>query len=98
MINRLIVWFADNPISAHLIMIAIMIGGFSSIPHINKEFFPHSPPKIIDIKVPYPGAAPINVEQQVCIRIENAIDDLEGIEKITSKAKKHICHVSVEAE
>ncbi len=96
--NRLIAWFADNPIAAHLIMLAIMIGGFSSIPHISKEFFPSSPPNIIDIRVPYPGAAPINVEQQICIRIENVIEDLEGIDKITSTAKKNICHVAVEAE
>ncbi len=95
--NRLIAWFSDNPIAANLLMLAIMIGGFMSLPQINKEFFPTADPSTVEINVSYPGAAPINVEQQVCIRIEQAIDNLEGIKKVIATAKQNHCKVLVRA-
>ncbi|CAA0115183.1 Multidrug resistance protein MdtC [BD1-7 clade bacterium] len=96
--NRLIGWFAENPVAANLLMIAIMIGGALSIPQIDKEFFPKASLNVVLITAPYPGAAPINVEQQVCVRLEQAIEDLNGIDKIKSVARQNVCSVEVEAE
>ena len=93
----LITWFSQNRIASNLLMLMIMLSGMLSIPQVNKEFFPASDIKTVRITVPYPGAAPINVEEQICIRVEQAIDGLEGIDKITSNAKQNSCQVDVEA-
>ena len=88
-------WFADNPIAANLLMLLIMIGGFTSIPVLDKQVFPDVEPFSITVNQPYPGAGPSEVETQICVRIENAIHDLEGIKKIQSLARQSQCSVTI---
>jgi multidrug efflux pump subunit AcrB len=46
--------------------------------------------------VPYLGAAPQEVEQGVCIRIEEELEGIEGVKQIRSNANEGLCTVSVE--
>ncbi len=96
--KAIIHWFVYNPIAANLLMLLIIINGLSSIPDINKEFFPQSPSNIIEIAVPYLGAGPKEVEEQICIRLEEAIHDLDGIEKMISTAQEGIGRTLLEVE
>ena len=48
--------------------------------------------------MPYLGAAPEEVEQAVCVRLEEAIQGLEGIKQITSTASEGMGSVLVELE
>ena len=48
---------------------------------------------IITIAVPYLGAAPEEVEQGVCIRVEEELEGIEGIKKINSTANEGLCSV-----
>ena len=96
--NQLIAWFSRNQIASNLLMIAIMLGGLASIPHIEKEFFPKADPTVVQVSIAYPGAAPINVEEQICIRVEHALDGINGIKRINTTAKKNLCEVNVEAD
>jgi len=91
-------WFVNNPVAANLMMVLILVGGVSSIFTLNKELFPAVAEDIIEISVPYPGAGPREVEEQICIRIEEAIQDLEGIKRIRSRARFGSGNVSVEIE
>lgn len=95
--QKLITWFSENSIAANLLTLAILLSGLLSLNHINKEFFPNADVDTVQINIPYPGAAPINVEEQICIRIEQAVDGLDGIKKITAYAKHNLCQVNVEA-
>ena len=93
----LIAWFSRNQIAANLLMIAIMLGGLFAIPYTAKEFFPEADPNIVQVSIAYPGAAPINVEEQICIRVEQALDGVNGIKRINTTAKKNLCEVNIEA-
>ncbi|MFT5083727.1 MAG: RND family efflux transporter MFP subunit [Lentisphaeria bacterium] len=79
-------WFVNNSIAANLIMFMILVGGIVSLFSLNKELFPTVSEDVVEISVPYLGAGPREVEEQICIRIEEAIQDLEGIKKIRSEA------------
>ncbi|MEE4185567.1 MAG: efflux RND transporter permease subunit [Gammaproteobacteria bacterium] len=79
-------WFAENRVAANLLMIAIILGGVSSLPLLDREVMPGIPLDMIQIDVDYPGASPAEIEERICIRIEEAIHDLEGIESMTSEA------------
>jgi multidrug efflux pump subunit AcrB len=79
-------WFIDNKVAANLLMIAIMVGGLLSLPLLDREVMPGIPLDIIQVNVEYPGASPAEIEERICIRIEEAIHDLEGIKSITSEA------------
>ncbi len=89
-------WFARNGVAANLVMVVIIIGGLMTIPAIKKEIFPEFATDMVRISVAYRGAAPEEVEEGVCVRIEEAIQDLDGIEQIRSMAAEGGGTVSVE--
>jgi len=82
----IIAWFATNHVAANLLMLLIMAGGLLTIFTIKMEVFPETSLDTITITVPYRGASPADVEEGVCIRVEEAIAGIEGIKRITSKA------------
>ncbi len=96
--NRVINWFVGNPIAANLLMLIILVGGLTSLPGIDNEMFPNIPQDVVEVVVPYPGAGPAEVEEQICIRVEEEISDLDGIEEIRSFARQNVGVVEVEVD
>ncbi len=90
-------WFIDNPIAANLLMVLLIIGGVMGIPALDKQFFPDIEINRVSITLAYPGAGPSEVEEQICVRIEEAIHDITGIKEIRSTAAQGLGTVSVEA-
>ena len=66
-------WFANNSVAANLLMIVMVLGGISGALTTNQEEFPNFEIKVINVFVPYLGAAPVEAERAVCIRIEEAL-------------------------
>jgi multidrug efflux pump subunit AcrB len=95
-VKGIIAWFARNHVAANLLMALVVFGGFASLPAIQQKTFPDLQVDVIQIAVPYLGAAPEEVEEGVCIRIEEAISSIDGIEQITSSASEGACGVSAE--
>jgi len=89
-------WFISNPIAANLLMVVLIIGGLYNIPGLDKQFFPTPVIDRISISMPFPGASPREVEEQICVRIEEAIHDLDGIKEIRSTASDGLGQVIVE--
>jgi multidrug efflux pump subunit AcrB len=81
-----IAWFARNPVAANLLMLIIMSVGIGSAFNIQRAMFPAIEIDSIIIDAPYPGAAPEEVEQGVMLKIEEAINDVDGIKRIESDA------------
>jgi multidrug efflux pump subunit AcrB len=94
--QKLIAWFVHNSVAANLLMMILVAGGLLALPLIHQEEFPTLDVDAVQIRVPYLGAAPEEVESAVCVRIEEAIQGTEGIDKITSQASEGFCSVSVE--
>ena len=69
-----------------------------TIPTITKEVFPEFNLDLITVSVRYLGAAPEEVEEGVTVRVEEAIQDIEGIKRITSTAAEGVGAVVVELE
>ena len=94
----LIAWFTRNPVAANLLMALIIIGGIMSVLSIRKQMFPTVELNMITIQVPFPGAAPQEVEQGVIIRIEDALDNTQGIKNLRSTAREGLGSISIEVE
>tara|TARA_R110002072_G_scaffold31735_13_gene97637 strand:- start:148 stop:3471 length:3324 start_codon:yes stop_codon:yes gene_type:complete len=92
----IIAWFANNHIAANLLMLLIIFSGMAAITQIPQKSFPDISVPIITVTVPYLGAAPEEVEQGVCIRIEEELEGIEGIEQIRSSANEGVCSIQVE--
>ncbi|WP_372748491.1 efflux RND transporter permease subunit [Litorivivens sp.] len=89
-------WMARNPVAANLLMAVVMIAGLISLFELRKEVFPTFPTEMIRITVPYPGSSPGEVEEGILIKIEEALQDMEGIEEMTSEARENVGTVLVQ--
>ena len=77
-------------------MFSLVVGGLLGLIDVRKEEFPNIDVPTITVSVPYLGAAPSEVETGVCIRIEEAVQGIEGIEKIKTQAAENRCVVALE--
>ncbi len=84
--NGVIDWFARNHVAANLLVVGIFVAGLMGLWSGKREVFPSVSSDMISVSVVYRGAAPSEVEQGVCIKIEEAIQGIEGIKKILSTA------------
>ena len=94
--RRIIAWFAANGVAANLLMLSIVVGGLLTVPNLKKEVFPEFSSDMVLVTVPYPGAAPEEVEEGIVVRIEEEIQDLEEIQEIRSTASENVGTVTVE--
>jgi multidrug efflux pump subunit AcrB len=92
----IIAWFASNHVAANLLMFLIIAFGVVSAFTIRKQTTPDFELNNIEIRVPYLGAAPQEVEEGVVIKVEEAIQDIDGIVEINSVAREGIGTVTAE--
>ncbi|KFI11175.1 efflux RND transporter permease subunit [Vibrio coralliilyticus] len=79
-------FFAKHPTAANLLMLTLLILGITSLPNIKRETFPEFDPPYIMAGVTYPGASPQEVEESICVRLEDAVDGLANIEETQCEA------------
>jgi len=92
----MIAWFAKNSVAANLLMVGIIIGGVMSLRDgLRLEIFPSSEPDTVSVSVPLRGATPEDVELGVAVRIEEAIQDLVGIDRVTSRSVEGSTRVQI---
>ncbi|MEM9168501.1 MAG: efflux RND transporter permease subunit [Pseudomonadota bacterium] len=96
--NGMIAWWARNPVAANLLMVAIIIAGGLSFTRLDREVFPSMSFNGANIYVRWEGASPQDVEQQLILRIEEAISDVDGVKRIESTAYEERASVNVEGE
>ena len=94
----MIAWFARNSVAANLLMAFIAVSGVIGLSNIRGEDFPLVALDMLTVEVPYLGAAPEEVEEGVCIRIEEAILGIDGIKQVTSTAAENMGTVLIEVE
>ena len=94
--NSLIEWFAKNGVAANLLAMFIVVLGFLSIGTLRQEVFPEFSSDTIYIAVPYPGAAPEEVEEGVCQKIEEAVYGLTDVKQVNSTSTENVGAIMVE--
>ena len=91
-------YFVKYPVSANVLMILIIVFGFMGLFNLRKTFFPERSSKIITVDAVLPGASPIELEQMVTLKIEDNIDGISGVKRITSKSLENTSSIIVEIE
>lgn len=82
----MISFFVRHPTAANLLMLSLILLGLTSLPNLKRETFPEFAPPYILANVVYPGASPLQVEQNICLLMEEAIDALSNIEETRCEA------------
>ena len=94
--NSLIERFAKNGVAANLLAMFIVVLGFLSIGTLRQEVFPEFSSDTIYITVPYPGAAPEEVEEGICQKIEEAVYGLTDVKQVNSTSTENVGAIMVE--
>jgi multidrug efflux pump subunit AcrB len=95
-VNGLIAFWARNGVAANLLMIAVLIAGFYGFTRIEREVFPSAAFNYAQISVAWPGASPREIEEQVVLRIEEAVADVDGVVHVEATATEGVANVTVE--
>lgn len=93
---KLIIWFIRNPVAANFLMLIIIAGGLLGITISERYTVPPAPQNQLKIEIAYPGASPAEVENVLCIPIEDAIHDLAEIQHINTIAHQDGCEIFIE--
>jgi len=86
--KSLIAWFVKNPVAANLIMLTFFVAGIFGYNNLDREFIPQVTINGMTISASWPGASPRDVEEQLVVRIEEAVDGLDGIDYIEGNARE----------
>jgi multidrug efflux pump subunit AcrB len=101
-VKSVIRWFAENGVAANLLMVFVVLAGLITLGfgpisgRIRMEVFPEISTDIISVNVPYPGASPAEVEEAICIRIEEEVQGLDGVKRVRSVAREGSGSVTIE--
>ena len=74
----------NNHVLVNMMMLVLLFGGTVFAFTLVREFFPESNPDKISVVAIYPGVQPEEIEKAVTIKIEEAVRDVDGIEKVDS--------------
>ncbi len=94
--SGIIAWFARNPVAANLLMLFIIAAGIMAATDMRRTMQPRLEFNMISISAAYPGAAPEEVERGIIVKIEEAIKDIEAIEKVRSTARESFASIRLE--
>jgi multidrug efflux pump subunit AcrB len=94
----MIAFFTRHPTAANLLMFALLVLGLTSLPNLKRETFPEYSPPYISVRIVYPGASPLEVEQQICRRIEDALDGLSDIEELRCQSLEGVATATLKLD
>ncbi|MDK1023622.1 MAG: efflux RND transporter permease subunit [Gammaproteobacteria bacterium] len=94
--ERIIYWWANNPVAANLLMVGILLAGVLGFFAMEREAFPIFKANEVEIQIAWPGAAPQEVEEQILMRIEQALNSLDSIYRVHSTAEEGLGSLQVQ--
>ncbi|MES9879175.1 MAG: efflux RND transporter permease subunit [Candidatus Sedimenticola sp. PURPLELP] len=89
-------YFARHPTAANLLMVALMILGLVTLPKLQRDTFPIIPPTEVEVRIPYAGATPAEIEDAVCQRSEDALDTLTELKEVRCDARENLAIVTAQ--
>ena len=87
--RSIVAWFIHNPVAANLLMLFMVAAGLMSLGTLEREVLPTAGAQAASIVVAYPGAGPLEVEEAICRRIEEAVLGVEGVDRLRSIAREN---------
>ena len=88
--------FVRHRNAANLVMVLMIIFGIMSLGRINTQFFPKIEIPVITVAVSWPGASAEDVETNILEIIEPELRYLDGVDRLTSRAREGIASIGIE--
>jgi multidrug efflux pump subunit AcrB len=91
-------WSIKNNVTVNLVMVFVIVAGLVTVMKMRREMMPQFALDMIVVSVDYPGSSPEEIEEGICIKIEEQIEGIEGIDRMISTAREGNGEVVVELE
>src|SRR5262249_55879365 len=85
-----------QPVFITMIMLLALTIGLLAYTALPVNLFPEISIPVVAVSVPYPGAGPESVADQVAKPIEDRLNTLNGVKHITSNSSEGIAQITVE--
>ncbi len=89
-------FFARHPTAANLFMGAFLVLGLFTLPNLRRDTFPRIEPSKVQVSVAYPGSRAADVEDAICRRIEDAIDAVNQVYRVSCEAREGLAQATIE--
>ncbi len=73
-----------RPVPVNILMAVFLVGGIAAGVTLTKEFFPETTPESATVTLPYPGATPREIEDDLARKVEDKLAVLDEVEKMTT--------------
>ena len=94
--RAIIKYFIQHPTIVNLCVLLILAVGFIRLSQTQTTYFPKQRIRFISIMVPYPGASPSEVETGITVKIEENLEGIDGIDRVTSTSAENRATIMVE--
>lgn len=88
--------FSQRPRIADILVGLIIVVGLFSLSSLRTNFLPPEPINFISVNVVYKGASPQEVEEEVVNKIEDNLEGVKGIDRVTSTSSESFANVRIE--
>ncbi|MEM9836200.1 MAG: efflux RND transporter permease subunit [Bacteroidota bacterium] len=89
-------YFIEHPTVVNLCLFLLVGIGIFQLVNTRTTTFPTQRIRFIDVTVPYPGATPEEVEEGITLKIEEELQSVDGIDRITSRSQNSLAVVNIE--
>ncbi|MCB9637295.1 MAG: efflux RND transporter permease subunit [Myxococcales bacterium] len=94
--RSVIKWCVEHPTIVNLLTAALCILGLVTIDMIPKESFPETALDTIVVRVIQRGAGPAEMETGVLLKVEEAIQGIAGVKRITAESRENLGTLNIE--
>ena len=88
----------EHPVTTALIFIAFMIFGIFSLSRTSIAQFPEFDSNVIMVMSSYQGASAADIEQNLTKLLENSLNGVANLKKLTSRSKENVSILTLEFE
>src|SRR5512136_2287394 len=85
-----------RPVFTSMMSLALVLFGLISLTRLPVRELPNIDPPIVSVSTIYPGANAEVVETEVTERLEEAINNVEGIKTLTSTSREEVSNINIE--
>jgi multidrug efflux pump subunit AcrB len=88
-------YFIDQSLFVNLLSFLVILVGIITVLDMPKEIFPNVDFDIVTVSTPYPGAAPLEVENLVTTVIEEQLREVTGIKDVFGTSIENISYITL---
>src|SRR5438132_9811711 len=86
----------QRPVLASMMSLALVLFGLIGLSRLPVRELPDIDPPIVSVTTVYPGANARVVETEVSERLEEVINNIEGIKTLTSESREGVSNITIE--